>query len=95
MNPHLTHIKSILDGTIKTKNPRWETEKAVRLANKTISVKNQTTVEEVRKNLIADCDVEDLKNGLYTTEQLAFHIQVWAESGKLCCIKAKEKNSDA
>lgn len=91
MNPHLTHIKSILDGTVKEKNPRWETEKAVRLANSAISVKNQTTVEEVRKNLIADCDVEDIKNGLYITEQLAFHIQVWTESGKLCCIKANEK----
>lgn len=91
MNPHLTHIKSILDGTVKEKSPRWETEKAVRLANSAISVKQQTTVEEVRKNLMADCDVEDIKNGLYTTEQLAFHIQVWAESGKLCCIKANEK----
>ncbi len=91
MNPHLTHIKSILDGTVITKNPRWETEKAVRLANSAISVKLRTTIEEVRKNLIADCDVEDIKNGLYTTEQLAFHIQVWAESGKLCCIKANEK----
>ena len=92
MNPHLTELKSILDGTTKTKNPRWETEKAIRLANNAISVKLRTTIEEVRKNLIADCDVEDIKNGLYTTEELAFHIQVWAESGKLCCIKANEKN---
>jgi hypothetical protein len=90
-NPHLTHIKSILDGTVKEKNPRWETEKAVKLANTKLEPKNQTTVREVRENLIADCDVEDIKNGLYTTEELAFHIEVWANSGKLCCIKANEK----
>ena len=91
MNPHLTHIKSILDGTVKTKNPRWETEKSVKLANTKLDDKNKTTVEEVRKNLIADCDVEDIKNGLYTTEELAYHIEVWANSGKLCCIKANER----
>lgn len=91
MNPHLTHLKSILDGTVKEKNPRWETEKAVKLANTKLDEENKTTVQEVRHNLIADCDVEDIKNGLYTTEQLAFHIQVWAASVKLCCIKANEK----
>lgn len=91
MNPHLTHIKSILDGTLKEKNPRWETEKAVKLANTKLEIKNQTTIREVRFNLIADCDVEDIKNGFYTTEQLAFCIEVWANSGKLCCIKANEK----
>lgn len=88
MNPHLTHLKSILDGTVKEKNPRWETEKAVKLANTKLAKEHQTTVREVRENLIADCDVEDIKNGEYTTEQLAFHIEVWANSGKLCCIKA-------
>jgi len=87
MNPHLTHIKSILDGTVKDKNPRWETEKAVKLANTKLAKEHQTTVREVRENLIADCDVEDIKQGEYTTEQLAFVIQVWAESGKLCCIR--------
>jgi hypothetical protein len=87
MNPHLTHLKSILDGTVKEKNPRWETEKAVKLANTKLAKEHQTTVREVRENLIADCDVEDIKNGEYTTEQLAFHIQVWAESGKFCCIR--------
>lgn len=87
MNPHLTHIKSILDGTVKEKNPRWETEKAVKLANTKLAREHQTTVREVRENLIADCDVEDIKQGEYTTEQLALHIQVWAESGKLCCIR--------
>jgi hypothetical protein len=90
MNPHLTHLKSILDGTVKEKNPRWETEKAVKLANTKLAKEHQTTVREVRENLIADCDVEDIKNGEYTTEQLAFHIEVWANSGKLCCIKAGE-----
>lgn len=89
-NPHLTHIKSILDGTVKEKNSRWETEKAVKLANTKLKLKDQTTVREVRENLIADCDVEDIKNGLYTTEELAFHIEVWANSGKLPCIR-KEK----
>jgi hypothetical protein len=87
MNPHLTHLKSILDGTVKEKNPRWETEKAVKLANTKLAKEHQITVREVRENLIADCDVEDIKNGEYTTEQLAFHIQVWAESGKFCCIR--------
>lgn len=87
MNPHLTHLKSILDGTVKEKNPRWETEKAVKLANTKLAKEHQTTVREVRDNLIADCDVEDIKQGEYTTEQLAFVIQVWAESGKLRCIR--------
>ena len=91
MNPHLTHIKSILDGTAKEKNPRWETEKAVKLANTKLISKNQTTIREVREKLIADCDVEDIKNGLYSTEHLAFCIEVWANSGKLCCIKTLEK----
>jgi hypothetical protein len=90
MNPHLTHIKSILDGTVTVKDAKWETKKAVDLANKSLPKDKQTNLREVRENLIADCDVEDIKNGLYTTEQLAFHIQVWAESGKLCCIKARE-----
>ena len=89
-NPHLTHIKSILDGTVKEKNPRWETEKAVKLANTKLEPKNRTTVKEVRENLIADCDVEDIKNGLYTTEALAYIIQRWAETGKFSCVK-KEK----
>lgn len=85
MNPNLTKLKSIIAGTSK-KDARWETGKAVNLANKSLPKDKQTTLREVRKNLIADCDVEDIKNGEYTTEQLAFHIQVWAESGKLCCI---------
>lgn len=87
MNPHLTHLKSILDGTVKEKNPRWETEKAVKLANTKLAKEHQTTVREVRENLIADCDVEDIKRGEYTTEQLAYVIQVWAETGKFCCIR--------
>lgn len=89
MNPHLTHLKSILDGTVKKKNPRWETEKAVKLANTRLDKKHQTTVREVRENLIADCDVEDIKQGEYITEQLAYVIQVWAETGKFCCITKK------
>ena len=86
MNPQLTHLKSILDGTVKEKNPRWETEKAVKLANTKLELKNQTTVKEVRENLIADCDVEDIKNGLYSTEHLAYVIQCWASTGKYPCI---------
>lgn len=87
MNPHLADIKSILDGTSKLKDARWETKKAVDLVNKSLPVDKQTSLREVRENLIADCDVEDIKNGEYATVQLAYHIQVWAQSGKLCCIK--------
>ena len=86
MNTHLTTLKSILDGTNQQKDARWETIKAIKMANERMESRHQTTLREVRENLIADIDVEDIKNGLYSTEHLAYVIQCWAESGKYPCI---------
>jgi hypothetical protein len=83
MNLHLTELKSILDGTNLQKDARWETQKALKLVNNELSEKHKVTLNELRANLIADCDVEDIKNGDYTTEQLVFIIKNWAESGKI------------
>lgn len=89
MNPNLTKLKSILDGTNQQKDARWETIKAIKMANERMESKNQTTLKEVRGNLIADIDVEDIKNGLYSTEHLAYVIQCWAESGKYPCVTSR------
>ena len=83
MNLHLSELKSILNGTNLQKDARWETQKALKLANNELSEKHKVTLNELRANLIADCDVEDIKNGDYTTEQLVFIIKNWAESGKI------------
>ena len=89
MNPNLTKLKSILDGSDKQKNARWETIKAIKMANEQMDSTHQTTLREVRENLIADCDVEDIKNSLYSTEHLAYVIQCWAESGKYPCVTSR------
>lgn len=89
MNPQLTELKSILDGTSNLKDARWETIKAIKMANDKMQPLHHTTLREVRENLIADCDVEDIKNGIYSTEQLAYAIQCWAVSGKYPCITNK------
>ena len=86
MNPHLTELKSILDGTNTQKDAKWETIKAIQIVNKTLKPEDRLTLREVRENLIADCDVEDIKNGLYSTEHLVYVIQCWIESGKYLCI---------
>lgn len=86
INSHLTNLKSILDGTNKQKDAKWETIKALKLANERMKPEHQTTLREVRENLIADIDVKDIKNGLYSTEHLAYVIQCWAESEKYPCI---------
>ena len=83
MNLHLSELKSILNGTNLQKDARWETQKALKLANNELSEKHKVTLNELRAHLIADCDVEDIKNGDYTTEQLVFIIKNWAESGKI------------
>jgi hypothetical protein len=79
-------LKSIIDGTNKQKDAKWETIKAIKLVNQKLDFRNKVTLKEVRENLIADCDVEDIKNGLYSTEHLAYVIQCWIESGKYSCI---------
>ena len=83
MNLHLSELKSILNGTNLQKDARWETQKALKLANNELSAEHKVTLNELRANLIANCDVEDIKNGDYTTEQLVFIIKNWAESGKI------------
>jgi hypothetical protein len=83
MNLHLSELKSILDGTNAKKDARWETQKALKLANNELSEKHKVTLNELRANLIADCDVEDIKSGDYTTEQLVFIIKNWAQSEKI------------
>ena len=83
MRNHIDALQSILNGTNLQKNARWETQKALKLANNELSEKHKVTLNELRANLIADCDVEDIKNGDYTTEQLVFIIKNWAESGKI------------
>jgi hypothetical protein len=79
-------LKSIIDGTNKQKDAKWETIKAIKLVNQKLDFRNKVTLKEVRENLIADCDVEDIKNGLYSTEHLAYVIQCWANTGKYPCI---------
>lgn len=83
MRNHVDAIQSFLNGTNLQKDARWETQKALKLANNELSAKHKVTLNELRANLIADCDVEDIKNGDYTTEQLVFIIKNWAESGKI------------
>lgn len=84
-NPNLTKLKSILNGTNQQKDARWETIKAIKMANERMESAHRTTLREVRENLIADIDIEDIKNGIYSTEHLAYVIQCWAESGKYPC----------
>lgn len=82
----IKELKSIIDGTSTLKDAKWETIKAIKLANEKLENKDKTNLKEVRENLIADCDVEDIKNGLYSTEHLAYVIQCWASTGKYPCI---------